>query len=112
MGPGGFSNLTVNAKNIIFIGSWMQGGNISLKNGELQILKIGSTKLVHKVSEITFNAKQALEKKQNVYYVTDFGTLRLGDNGLELIQINSGLNFEKDILPHCEAKIYLSDDLK
>ena len=105
VGPGGFPNLVANAKTIIFIGKWSEGGKYLIKNGKLVIKKQGKPKFVEKVQEITFNAKSAIARGAKVYYVNTVGTFQLTESGLELIKVMPGVDIEKDIINFSGAKI-------
>jgi propionate CoA-transferase len=107
VGPGGFPNLVTNAKTIIFIGKWTDGGKYTIKNGKLVIKKHGKPKFIDKVSEISFNANIAFAKGTNVYYVSTVGIFQLAETGIELIRVMPGVDIEKDIIKVSTAKINL-----
>ncbi|GIX41477.1 MAG: hypothetical protein KatS3mg129_1210 [Leptospiraceae bacterium] len=111
VGPGGFPNISKCAKTIIFVGPFMWKSKMIITDKGLKIQKPGKKKFVDKVSQITFNAKQALEKNKNVFYVTDVGLFKLSDKGLLLTDIFPGIDVEKDILANSDAKIIVSDNL-
>ena len=77
----------------------------------LNLQKPGKKKFVSKVSQITFNAKQALAKSKKVFYVTDVGIFKLTDKGLLLTDVLPGIDVEKDILANSDAVIHVSDKL-
>jgi propionate CoA-transferase len=107
VGPGGFPNLVTNAKTIIFIGKWSEGGKYSIKNGKLTIKKQGNPKFIDRVQEISFNAKSAIARGTKVYYVSTVGIFQLTVAGLELIRVMPGVDIEKDIINISGAKIYV-----
>jgi len=81
VGPGGFPDLSSSAKNVYFIFSWMTGGKFQIqtnpKNSELKLIQKGECKFKKNVREITFNGQKALQRKQNVYYISNVGVFKL-----------------------------------
>ncbi|MCK5863091.1 MAG: hypothetical protein KAH38_11435 [Candidatus Hydrogenedentes bacterium] len=98
VGPGGFIDFSSTARNVFFICSWMVHGGMDIEDGRLKILKQNRVKLVEHVSEITFNGKCALERNQNVFYITNVGVFKLTERGLELIRVVPGVDIRRDIL--------------
>jgi propionate CoA-transferase len=98
VGPGGFVNLVTYARNIIFVGQWMARAEMALEAGKLTIRKPGIPKFVEKVEEITFSAREAFKKGQNIYYCTNVGSFRLTERGVELFQVAPGIDIQRDIL--------------
>jgi acyl CoA:acetate/3-ketoacid CoA transferase len=64
------------------------------------------------VEEVTFNGPLALEKGQDVLYVTDRCVFRLTRNGPELIEIAPGIDLDRDIRAQVEFDLIVSPDLK
>ncbi len=82
-GAGGFINISQNAKQVVFVGTFTAGGK---------------PKLVKQVEHRTFSGAVARAKGQPVLYVTERCVFRLGEEGLELVEIAPGLDLERDIL--------------
>lgn len=97
VGPGGFIDIFEAAKTIIFIGNWTNRGETMVDGDLVKIQKTGSPKLVSVLEEITFSATRALNLNKNVYFVMDFGVLKLTKNGLELHSTFPGIDIERDI---------------
>ena len=110
VGIGGFCDITYSAKNIIFIGSWMQKATYDLSKGKMQIVKPGEYKFVDKINQITFSGKEALKKGKTVYYATNVGIFKLTEKGMCLIQVMPGIDIQKDIIENCPMKVVLPDD--
>ncbi|MBU1181049.1 MAG: hypothetical protein KKF00_02575 [Proteobacteria bacterium] len=109
VGPGGFPDFCAAAETIIFVGSWMAGAEMSIKNGGLVIDKPGKHKFISKVSEITMSGEQALKKNKKVLYVTNVGVFKLTDRGMELIEVMPGIDIKKDIIDSCPMKVHLPE---
>ncbi len=105
VGPGGFPDIVDAAKTIIFVGKWTEGGQYSIQQGRLVVEKHGEPKFVDKLREITFNAKKALARSANVYYVNTVGIFQLTEAGPELIKVMPGVDIQKDIINISGAKI-------
>lgn len=111
VGPGGFPDIVDAAKTIIFVGKWTEEGQYSIKEGSLVVKKHGVPKFVAELQEITFNAKNALARGANVYYVNTVGIFQLTEAGPELIKVMPGVDIEKDINNISGAKINISKDV-
>lgn len=109
VGPGGFPDFCAAAETIIFVGSWMAGAGMSIKNGKLVIEKPGKHKFIAKVNEITMSGEQALKKNKTVLYVTNVGVFKLTQRGMELIEVMPGIDISKDIMDSCPMKILLPE---
>ena len=110
IGPGGFLNLVAAARTIIFVGAFTAKGRLAIEDGSLRVVEPGIPKFVGKVDEVTFAAKVALKAGKKVFYVTPVGAFRLTGRGLELFQIAPGVDVERDVLAHSEARIFLPED--
>jgi propionate CoA-transferase len=99
-GPGGFINISQNARKVVFAGTFSAGGlELKVADGKLQIVKEGkNAKLCTKVEHITFAGKVAAAAGKPVLYVTERCVFELTREGLELIEIAPGIDLEKDIL--------------
>ncbi len=82
-GAGGFINISQNAKQVIFVGTFMA-------NGE--------RKFVREVEQRTFSGREAHRRGQPVLYVTERCVFRLHARGLELIEVAPGIDLQRDVL--------------
>lgn len=105
VGPGGFTDMTVAAKTIIFIGSWMVGAHMEIHDGKIVMVKPGKPKFVDAVDEITFSGPEALKHGKKVYYCTSVGVFQLTGRGMELIEVMPGIDIRKDIVNGCTMKV-------
>jgi propionate CoA-transferase len=113
-GSGGFCNICHQTQKIVFCGTFTTGGlQAEIVNGEVVIRREGRVKkFVQKVEQITLSGKAALEKKQEILYVTERGVFRLAKAGLELIEVAPGINPSADILPQMEFPIAIPPGIR
>ncbi|NUM33958.1 MAG: hypothetical protein HUU50_05410 [Candidatus Brocadiae bacterium] len=112
IGPGGFIDLSCNAKVVLFISSFMARGKSIITPDGIKIVQRGKPKFVEKIQEITFSGKRAMEKGQKVFFATEVGNFQLTANGLELFEIMPGIDIQKDITDLSPIKIALSPSLR
>ena len=114
VGCGGFINITQNAKEVVFCGTFTAGGlKVGFEDGKLQILQEGKVKkFVKNVEQITFSGNIANQNNKKVTYVTERAVFTLTKEGLKLIEIAPGVDLQKDILDQMEFKPLISNDLK
>jgi len=107
VGPGGFIDLSTAARTVVFVGTWMTGGRMELREGRLAIRQRGSHKFLALVDEVTFSGAEALKRDQRVFYVTNVGIFRLTPRGMELFRVFPGVDIERDILESCPMRVVL-----
>lgn len=113
-GPGGFVNITQNAPNVYFIGTFTTGGlKEEIRDGKLVILQEGRRKkFLNRVEQISFSGDYARKSRQNVMYITERAVFRLTEQGLELTEIAPGVDLQKDVLDQMEFTPLIADDLR
>lgn len=100
-GAGGFINISQFAKKVVFVGTFTAVGlKVAVRDGQLVIEEEGKQmKFVNSVEHITFSGKYALEVGRPVLYVTERCVFKLGEQGMELIEVAPGIDIEQHILP-------------
>ncbi|HJZ21827.1 MAG TPA: CoA-transferase, partial [Bradyrhizobium sp.] len=99
-GAGGFINISQNARELIFAGTFTTGGlKTAIVDGGLKIISEGkSSKFVDKVDQVTFSGRLAAANGQPVLYVTERCVFKLSREGLELLEVAPGIDIDRDIL--------------
>lgn len=99
-GIGGFANITQTARKLVFCGTFCTGGlEVAVQDGKLKIVSEGKhTKFVQQVEHRSFSAARARELGQEVWYVTERAVFRLGEEGLELVEVAPGIDLQKQVL--------------
>ena len=115
VGPGGFINISQNAKTMIFSGTFTAGGlDIGWTDGRTHIDREGTEKkFVSKVQQVTYSGALAARNGQRALYITERAVFRRNEAGrLELIEIAPGIDLERDIFAQMQFRPDISPDLK
>jgi propionate CoA-transferase len=115
VGPGGFINISQNAKTIVFSGTFTAGGlDIAWPNGRSEITREGAEKkFVRAVEQVTYSGPLAAKNGQRALYITERAVFRRNEQGrLELSEIAPGIDVQRDILAQMEFKPDVSPKLK
>jgi len=114
VGPGGFVDITQNAKKVVFCGSFEAKGSIvDIRDKSLVVRQPGQIqKLVDHVAEISFSGEYARRQGQIVIYITERAVFRLADKDIELIEIADGIDLERDIFARMAFRPTISPALK
>ncbi|QCI64137.1 acyl CoA:acetate/3-ketoacid CoA transferase [Phreatobacter stygius] len=114
VGPGGFINISQNAKTVIFSATFTAGkSELAWDDGAMRIVKDGpQAKLVQAVEQITYSGPYGAERGQRVLYVTERAVFRLGPGGVELIEVAPGVDVERDVVGRMRFRPIISPELK
>jgi propionate CoA-transferase len=112
-GAGGFIDISQSARSVFFLGTFTAGADIAVGDGRLDISRDGAVqKFVDEVGQVTFNGARAHASGQSVHYITERCVLRLGDDGLELIEIAPRVDLERDVLARMAFSPQIAPDLR
>ena len=112
-GCGGFIDISQNSKKVVFCGSFAVKSQQEITEKGLEIRDPGKVnKFIKNVEQITFSGEFALEKGQEVLYITERALFQLTSTGLLLKEIAPGVDLEKDILNMMDFKPIIDDPLK
>jgi propionate CoA-transferase len=115
VGPGGFINISQNAKTIVFSGTFTAGGlEIGWPHGRTEIKREGAEKkLVRAVEQVTYSGPLAARNGQRALYITERAVFRRNEQRrLELIEIAPGVDVGHDIFAQMQFKPDVSPRLK
>ena len=99
-GIGGFANITTATPNVVFCMTFTAIG-LEVKCGKDGVCIVNEgkkPKFKPEIEAISFSAKHARLRGQNVLYVTERCVFALGEEGLELAEVYDGIDIQKDIL--------------
>lgn len=113
-GCGGFINITQNAKQVFFCGSFTAGeSDIVVEDGKLNIRRDGHIlKFIKQVQQITFSSDTARNNNKPVYYITERAVFKLTTGTIELVEMAPGIDLHRDILDKMEFMPKISPSLK
>lgn len=111
MGPGGFVDISQNAKTAIFCGSFSAKGlKVHLEDNRLVIDQEGAiAKFVPQVEEVTFAGPYAAAQGRRALYITERCVFELTEEGLELTEVAPGVDVQRDILDQLDFRPIVRD---
>lgn len=111
-GCGGFIDITQNAKQVYFCGTFTARGlETEISGGRLRIVREGTAlKFQEKIHQITFSAQTALKNRLPVMYITERAVFRLTPDGVVLCEAAPGIDVEKDIIALMPSRPLIAPD--
>ena len=100
-GAGGFINISQNAKTVVFLGTFTAGGfKSSVRDASLCIEQEGRARkfVSGTVEHVTFSGEYAQKGGQKILYITERCVFELTPDGLELIEVAPGVDYQKDVI--------------
>ena len=98
-GPGGFINISQNAKALWFMATFTAGAKVSMGDGRLRVLRDTATRrFVRRLQQRTFSGAYARSRGQQVHYLTERAVFRHVDGGLELVEVAPGIDVRTQVL--------------
>jgi propionate CoA-transferase len=112
-GPGGFINISQNAKALWFMATFTAGAKVAIGDGRLHVVADSATRrFVRRLQQRTFSGAYARSRDQQVHFLTERAVFRLTDEGLLLTEIAPGVELERDVLAHMEFTPAIAPDLR
>jgi propionate CoA-transferase len=104
VGIGGFVNISQNAKETVFSGTFTAGGlEIACEDGTLRIVQEGRhRKFRDTIEQISYSGGFAASEGRKALFVTERAVFRLNGGALTLIEIAPGIDIERDVLAHMD----------
>jgi acyl CoA:acetate/3-ketoacid CoA transferase len=111
VGPGGFVDITQNARKVVFCGTFeAKGLRVAVDDGALVIDRAGEVpKLVETVRHVTFSGARARADGQEVLYVTERAVFRLTPEGVALVEAAEGVDIQRDVLDRMQFAPLVGD---
>jgi propionate CoA-transferase len=114
-GPGGFINISQGARKVVFSGTLTTSG-LKIRPdgiGGVTLDKDGAVeKWLPDVQQLTFNGRYALDRGQQVLFITDRGVFELTPEGVMLIEIAPGLSLDEHVRARVGFPVLISPQLK
>lgn len=106
VGIGGFINISQNAKETVFSGTFTAGGlEIACEDGGLRIVTEGRhRKFCNTIQQISYSGAFAAEEGRKALFVTERAVLRLEGGQLHLVEVAPGIDIERDVLAHMDFR--------
>jgi propionate CoA-transferase len=112
-GPGGFVNISQNAKTVYFMGTFTAGAQVVIGDGRLHVVADTATqRFVGRLQQRTFSGAYARRRGQRVHFITERAVFRLTDTGLVLTEIAPGVDLDRDVLAHMQFAPTIAANLR
>ncbi|MEE6283323.1 CoA-transferase [Georgenia sp. MJ170] len=111
MGPGGFVDISQNARTAVFCGAFRAKGlRIHLEDGRLVIDEEGAVaKFVPQVEQVTYAGPFAAREGRRALYVTERCVFELTPAGIALVEVAPGIDVQRDVLDLLDFRPVVGD---
>ena len=112
-GSGGSIDISSSAKKLVYCGTFAVKAEQEIEPDGLRIINPGrAKKFVDQVQQVSFSGKSALQRGQQVFYVTERAVFTLSPEGVMLLEIAPGVDLQRDVLEMMEFTPIISPELK
>jgi propionate CoA-transferase len=112
-GAGGFINISQNAREVYFLGTFAVHAQVQVGDGRLRVVSAGErSKFVSAVEQVTFSGVRARAHGHAVHYITERCVFSLGSRGVELVEIAPGVDLQRDILDQMGFRPEVAEPLR
>ena len=113
VGVGGFINISQNAKETVFSGTFTAGGlQVACANGALQIVSEGKhRKFKNDLQQLSYSGRLASSEQRKALFVTERAVFAIQNGRLCLQEIAPGIDLARDILAHMDFMPDIPDTL-
>ena len=111
-GAGGFINISQNAGQVFFVGTFAHKARLRFGPSGVVIEEDGPCKWVDQVGQITFNGDYARRRGQRVLYITERAVFELDAEGLVLTEVAPGVDVQAQVLDRLPFAVRQATPLK
>lgn len=110
-GVGGFTDISSNAKKVLFIGTFTAVGlKTEIGNGTIKIVNEGKyKKFIKKCDKVSFVASEYLRTHDSFLYITERCVIRRTKDGMILEEVAPGIDIQTQILDLCDAELTIPE---
>ena len=111
-GVGGFTDISSNAKKVIFIGTFTAVDlKTEIKDGSIKIVNEGKyKKFIKKCSKVSFVASEYLKTHDSILYITERCVIRRTNDGMILEEVAPGIDIKTQILDLCDINLTIPEN--
>jgi propionate CoA-transferase len=112
-GCGGSIDISQNARKVVYCGTFAVKAEVEISENGIRVVHPGKfRKFVDRVQQVSFSGHYAMERGQQVVYVTERAVFELTPEGMLLKEIAPGIDLQRDILDMMEFRPLIAKDLK
>ncbi len=112
-GSGGSIDISSAAKKLVYCGTFAVKAEQEIDTDGLRTTHPGKAiKFVDQVQQVSFSGNSALERGQQVFYITERAVFTLTAEGVMLLEIAPGVDLQRDVLDMMEFEPVISRNLK